>query len=103
RRRHTRLVSDWSSDVCSSDLQEGGYKAWAQRLRDPKVRARLRREMTTPQDVWENLMLAAGGDGTLLVGFKNEALRQYAGKTLGRSGERRGGEEGRGGRGVGDE
>ena len=27
-------------------------------------------------------MLAAGGDGTLLVGFKNEALRQYAGKTL---------------------
>src|SRR5262249_56454099 len=23
RRRHTRLVSDWSSDVCSSDLAEG--------------------------------------------------------------------------------
>src|SRR5438093_852140 len=23
RRRHTRLVSDWSSDVCSSDLVEG--------------------------------------------------------------------------------
>src|SRR5262249_57016778 len=22
RRRHTRLVSDWSSDVCSSDLQQ---------------------------------------------------------------------------------
>ena len=38
--------------------------------------------MTTPQDVWENLMLAAGAEGTLLVGFKNEALRQYAGKTL---------------------
>ena len=64
-------------------VQEGGYKAWAQRLRDPKVRARVRKDMTTPQDVWENLMLAAGGDGTLLVGFKNEALRQYAGKTLG--------------------
>jgi len=63
-------------------VQEGGYKAWAQRLRDPKLRARVRQEMTTPQDVWENLMLAAGGDGTLLVGFKNEALRQYAGKTL---------------------
>src|SRR5215213_10786922 len=25
RRRHTRLVSDWSSDVCSSDLP--GYNA----------------------------------------------------------------------------
>src|SRR5438046_8189434 len=24
RRRHTRLVSDWSSDVCSSDLFPGG-------------------------------------------------------------------------------
>src|SRR5262249_58688559 len=24
RRRHTRLVSDWSSDVCSSDLAVGG-------------------------------------------------------------------------------
>src|SRR5258706_2187882 len=23
RRRHTRLVSDWSSDVCSSDLRTG--------------------------------------------------------------------------------
>jgi len=63
-------------------VQEGGYKAWAQRLRDPKVRERVRREMTTPQDVWENLLLAARGEGTLLVGFKNEVLRQYAGKTL---------------------
>jgi len=63
-------------------VQEGGYKAWAQRLQDPKIRARVRQEMTTPQDVWENLLLAAGGEGTLLVGFKNEALRQYAGKTL---------------------
>src|SRR5262249_56864095 len=26
RRRHTRLVSDWSSDVCSSDLQEMIYR-----------------------------------------------------------------------------
>src|ERR1019366_9299207 len=26
RRRHTRLVSDWSSDVCSSDLGERLFK-----------------------------------------------------------------------------
>ena len=63
-------------------VQEGGYKEWAARLQDPKVRQRLRREMTTPTDAWENLMLAAGGEGTLLVGFKNEALRGNAGKTL---------------------
>ena len=71
-------------------VQEGGYKAWAQRLRDPKVRARVRKDMTTPQDVWENLLLAAGGEGTLLVGFKNEALRQYAGKTLAEAARLRG-------------
>jgi N-acyl-D-amino-acid deacylase len=63
-------------------VQEGGYKAWAKRLTDPKIRDRVRREMTAPSPAWENLMLAAGGKGTLLVGFKNEALRIYAGKTL---------------------
>jgi N-acyl-D-amino-acid deacylase len=63
-------------------VQEGGYKAWAERLKDPKVRERLRREMTSATDAWENLLFAAGGEGTLLVGFKNEVLRSYAGKTL---------------------
>ena len=63
-------------------VQEGGYNAWAERLTDPKIRTRVRREMMAAQDDWENLRLAAGGDGTLLVGFKNEALRGYAGKTL---------------------
>jgi N-acyl-D-amino-acid deacylase len=63
-------------------VQEGGYKAWAARLQDPKIRERVRREMTSPGGDWENLLLGAGGEGTLLVGFKNEALRPNAGKTL---------------------
>ena len=71
-------------------VQEGGYDAWAARLRDPKTRDRVRREMTTPGDTWENLLLAAGGEGTLLVGFKNEALRIYTGKTLGEVAKLRG-------------
>jgi N-acyl-D-amino-acid deacylase len=71
-------------------VQEGGYDAWAKRLQDSKVRERLRREMTTPGGDWENLMLAAGGDGTLLVGFKNEALRMYTGKTLSEVAKQRG-------------
>jgi N-acyl-D-amino-acid deacylase len=71
-------------------VQEGGYDAWAKRLQDPEIRDRLRREMTTPSDEWENLLLAAGGDGALLVGFKNEALRQYMGKTLADVATRRG-------------
>jgi len=38
--------------------------------------------LNTPASDWENLLLAAGADGALLVGFKNETLRQYTGKTL---------------------
>jgi N-acyl-D-amino-acid deacylase len=63
-------------------VQEGGYKAWAQRLQDPAIRRRLVKEMTTPTDEWENLMLAAGPERTLIVGTKSEALRKYIGKTL---------------------
>jgi N-acyl-D-amino-acid deacylase len=63
-------------------VQEGGYDAWARRLQDAKLRERVRRDMTIAQDDWENLMLAAGGDRTLLIGFRNEALRHYTGKTL---------------------
>jgi N-acyl-D-amino-acid deacylase len=64
-------------------VQEGGYKKWAERLQDPKIRQRVLGEMTTPTDKWENLMYAAGtSDNLLLVGFKNDSLRHYTGKTL---------------------
>jgi N-acyl-D-amino-acid deacylase len=39
-------------------------------------------EMSTPTNDWENLGLAAGADGTLLVGFRNPELRRYQGMTL---------------------
>ena len=63
-------------------VQEGGYDAWADRLRDPSIRARVVREMVEPTNEWENLMLGAGPEGTLLVGFVNEDLRGYTGRTL---------------------
>ena len=64
-------------------VQEGGYKKWAERLQDPKIRQRVLGEMTTPTDKWENLMYAAGtSDNLLLVGFENDSLRHYTGKTL---------------------
>jgi len=64
-------------------VQEGGYEAWAARLQDPVIRSRVLAEMTAPANDWENLMLAAGADQTLLVGFRNEKLRAlYTGKTL---------------------
>ncbi|MBI3494241.1 MAG: D-aminoacylase [Acidobacteria bacterium] len=71
-------------------VQEGGYNAWAARLRDPKIRDRLRREMLVNSDEWENLMVQAGGEGTLLVGFRNEALRVNAGKRLAQVAKERG-------------
>lgn len=63
-------------------VQEGGYHAWAGRLRDPQTRRRVLREMATPTNDWENLYLAAGAEGTLLVGFKSDALKPLTGKTL---------------------
>ena len=64
-------------------VQAGGYAAWAKRLQDPATRARVRREMTTRSDQWENLYLAAGSpDRIILVGFKADSLKQYTGKTL---------------------
>src|SRR5438477_1206310 len=41
-------------------VQEGGHDAWVARLRDPEVRERVRREITTPTDAWENLYVLAG-------------------------------------------
>jgi N-acyl-D-amino-acid deacylase len=63
-------------------VQAGGYKAWAAKLQDPQIRARVAKEMMQPGTDWENLMLAARPEKTLLVGFKNQALREYTGKTL---------------------
>ena len=63
-------------------VQEGGYKAWRERLMNPQIRAQVLEEMTTATDDWENLWLASGTEGTLLVGFNNPELRQYTGMTL---------------------
>ncbi len=64
-------------------VQEGGYPKWRERLMDPAQRARVVEEMKTPQDQWENLLLAAGSpDNVRLVAFKNDALKPLTGKTL---------------------
>lgn len=63
-------------------VQEGGYSAWRGRLSDPETRAEVIRTMQTPSDEWENLLLLAGADKTLLVGFRNPQLRQFTGQTL---------------------
>ncbi|MEJ2203219.1 MAG: D-aminoacylase [Gemmatimonadota bacterium] len=69
-------------------VQEGGYDAWAERLGDPAVRARVAVEMRTPTDEWENLALAAGSpDRVLLVGFRADSLKHLTGMSLAQAAE----------------
>ncbi len=71
--------------------QEGGPEAWYARLEDPELRPRIAREMVTPTDEWENLMLAAGGpENVLLVGFKQDSLKYLTGKSLAEVSQMRG-------------
>jgi len=64
-------------------VQEGGFRAWLARLREPAARERVAREMRVAGKDWENLYLAAGGaEGVLLVSFKNDTLKPLTGKTL---------------------
>ena len=64
-------------------VQEGGLKEWIKRLKDPAIRVRVKKEMTTPTDAWGNLYLAAGSaKNVLLVGFKQDSLKYLTGKSL---------------------
>ncbi|MEZ6085999.1 MAG: amidohydrolase family protein [Phycisphaerae bacterium] len=64
-------------------VQEGGREAWENRLKDPAIRAKVKEEMNTPTTEWDNGYLSAGSpDNILLVGFRNDDLKKYTGKTL---------------------
>jgi len=64
-------------------VQEGGIKQWIKRLQDPKVRKKALDEMRKPSDKWENLLLMAGSpERVLLLGFANDSLKRFTGKTL---------------------
>lgn len=65
-------------------VQEGGYRAWAERLRDPAIRARVAAEMRGDGSAYDNAFANAGGpDGILLVSFREDSLRYLVGRTLG--------------------
>ena len=71
-------------------VQDGGVEKWIERLKDPAVRARVAAEMKAPGKGWENLYFGAGPEKMILSGFKNEALKQYTGKTLAEMAKMRG-------------
>ncbi len=64
-------------------VQEGGLDEWIRRLRDPAIRRRVAREMRTPTNEWESLLLLTGNpERVLLAGFKQDSLKPLTGKTL---------------------
>ncbi len=64
-------------------VQEGGDEAWVKRLRDPAIRAQVKKEITCPGENWENFYdLAGTPDNILLVGFSNDSLKKYTGMSL---------------------
>lgn len=70
---------------------DGGNDALLARLRDPEARARIKADMNTPSDAWENMWYERkSDDGILLAGFKNQALKPLTGQTLGQVAAQRG-------------
>lgn len=64
-------------------VQEGGYTKWAERLQDQAIRKILLKEMTTPTNEWESLMMGVESyEDMLLIGFKNDSLKYLTGKSL---------------------
>jgi len=72
-------------------VQEGGFDASVERMKDPEMRDRIANEMLEHSSAWENMYLGAGTpDNILLVGFKSDALKPLTGKTLAEVAEMRG-------------
>ncbi len=64
-------------------VQEGGHRAWVERLKDPSVRARVKREMNEKSTAWDNGYISSGSpENILLIGFRKEHLRHLTGKSL---------------------
>lgn len=72
-------------------LQDGGFGKLWQRLHDATIRAQMTKAMNTDASDWENLYYGAGGaEHVLLLGFKQDSLKKYTGKTLAQVAQLRG-------------
>jgi N-acyl-D-amino-acid deacylase len=62
---------------------DGGIAKLLERLRDPKLREQIKKEMSTDQIAWENLYRDCGGGvGIMIAGVINPELKKYDGKTV---------------------
>ena len=72
-------------------LQDGGFGKLRERLMDAKIRKDMVKAMNTDAVDWENLYYGAGGaDHVLLLGFKQDSLKKFTGKTLAEAAKIRG-------------
>ena len=66
-------------------VADGGTEKLLARLKDPAIRAKIKQEMATEHDTWENLYLGSGGAaGVLVSGIQNPELKKYDGQMLDR-------------------
>jgi N-acyl-D-amino-acid deacylase len=64
-------------------VHDGGDEALLARIKDPATRERIKLEMNTPSDKWENMWQEVDSpDRILLAGFATDALKPLTGKTL---------------------
>lgn len=64
-------------------LQDGGFGMLWKRMHDPAIRAEMKKAMNTDAEDWDNLYFGAGSpDKVLMLGFKQDSLKKYTGKTL---------------------
>ena len=70
------IIPPWAHD--------GGNEKMLERLRDPKLRARMRKDILTGLPGWYNHYLATGGgwEGMLLVSFRSEKNKPFVGKRM---------------------
>ena len=81
---YTYTAAGTGLDACLPPwTEDGGYPALFKRLRDPATREKIKAQVQTPSDEWENMYLAAGGpEHIILAGFKSGKLKPLTGKTL---------------------
>src|SRR5579859_698308 len=64
-------------------VADGGIQKLLERLKDPKVRVRIKADMAADHPDWENLYFdCGGGAGIMLAGVVNPDLKKYNGKTV---------------------
>jgi len=64
-------------------VADGGVEKLLERLKDPAVRARVKKDLAGDHPDWENLLFDCGGAaGVLIASAENPELKQFAGKTL---------------------